>query len=296
MSRSRSRSRSRSKSPTSRALVKVEQTMPDVDSVMIKSYLHSLHETNAARSDRIDCKIYISNLPPTTILREFLDTISAAMRGQKMLVQEGDPIRSAWQGKENTYIFIEFFNVEEANNCLLFNGMTYKNQEFKVSRPKNYTGSQPMSSANLNSLFGNYAIRNFQRKGLESLGQVVIAPKKVDFPSCVLNLKGLIKDQKDLSNESEYQDLIEDIRIECENFGTVVSLKIPKPGTPGVGNAYVKFSEISEAKAARTALSAKRFSGHTVLARFHPEVMYDNDNFKETWELPAILPPTLGND
>jgi hypothetical protein len=264
--------------------------MPDVDSVMIKSYLHSLHESNAARSDRIDCKIYMSNLPPTTHLREFLETLSAAMRAQRMLIQENDPVRSAWQGKDNTYIFIEFFNVEEANNCLLFNGMTYKNQEFKVSRPKNYTGSQPMSSSNLNSLFGSYALRNFQRKALEALGQAVVAPKKVDLPSRVLNLKQLIKDTKELSNESEYLDLVQDIRIECENFGSVLSVKVPKPGSPGVGNAYVKFSELNEAKTARSALASKRFSGHFVMARFHPELMYDNDDFRETWELPALLP------
>mmetsp|Transcript_13713 Transcript_13713/g.25859 ORF Transcript_13713/g.25859 Transcript_13713/m.25859 type:complete len:293 (-) Transcript_13713:1163-2041(-) len=291
MSRSRSRSRSRSKSPYSRALVKTELEMPDVDSVMIKSYLHSLHETNAARSDRIDCKIYISNLPPETVLREFLETLTKAMRAQKMLIQDNDPVRSAWQGKDNTYIFIEFFNVEEANNCLLLNGMTYMNQEFKVSRPKNYTGSQPMSSTNLNSLFGSYAIRNFQRKALETLGNAPFTPKKVDFPSCVLNLKQLIKDTKELSNESEYLDLIEDIKIECEEFGSVVSIKVPKPGNPGVGNAYVRFSEVKEARAARSALSGKRFAGHFVHARFHPEVMYDNDDFRETWELPPLPPP-----
>jgi hypothetical protein len=144
--------------------------MPDVDSVMIKSYLHSLHESNPVRSDRIDCKIssnphysssddahsslhrrntrfspdssrevpldckiYVSNLP-LTHLQEFLETLSAAMRAQRMLIQENDPVRSAWQGKDNFYIFIELFNVEEANNCLLFNGMTYKNQEFKSAQ------------------------------------------------------------------------------------------------------------------------------------------------------------------
>jgi hypothetical protein len=103
----------------------------------------------------------------------------------------------------------------------------------------------------------------------------------------VLNLKQLIKDTKELSNESEYLDLVQDIRIECANFGSALSVKVAKPGGPGVGNAYIKLSEVHEAETARSALALRRFLGHFVLAWFHPEQMYDDEDFRETWELPA---------
>lgn len=297
-SSSRSYSRSRSRSPPrernngngSMALVRVNAPMPDPDSVLVKDFLYSLHESNAARSDQIDCKIYIDNLPKGTDSDEFLDLFTRAMQACGLISRPGSPIKSFWAPQDGRFIFIDFRSVEEANNSLTFQGTTYKGSELKVSRPKHYTGSQPTNSSSMTSLFGNYASKNTYKRALEDIARKPLpAVRRIDPPSNVIKLKNIISNLQDLENESEYLDIMEDIRIECSKYGTVLSVFLPKPGAPhGVGSAYVEFNSVEDAKEARRVLSSKRFGGRFVDIGFHPEPMYHEKDFREIWQLHAL--------
>jgi len=49
---------------------------------------------------------------------------------------------------------------------------------------------------------------------------------------------------------------MEDVKEECEKFGKVLSVKIPRPeagnaNVPGLGKIFVEYSSVDEAKAAR---------------------------------------------
>lgn len=297
-SSSRSYSRSRSRSPNrernngngSTALVRVNVPMPDPDSILVKDFLYNLHESNAARSDQIDCKIYIDNLPKGTHSDEFLDLFTRAMQSCGLITRPGTPIKSYWAPQDGRFIFIDFRSVEEANNSLTFQGTTYKNSELKVSRPKHYTGSQPTNSSSMTSLFGNYASKNTYKRALEDIARKPLPKvRKIDPPTNVLKLKNIITNLQDLENESEYLDIKEDIRLECAKYGLVLSITLPKPGSPnGVGSAYVEFNSVEDAKEARRALSSKRFGGRFVDIGFHPEPMYHEQDFREIWQLHAL--------
>ena len=58
---------------------------------------------------------------------------------------------------------------------------------------------------------------------------------------CLLNM--VMPDE--LTDEEEYEDILEDIREECSKFGSVKSIEIPRPvpgvEVPGCGKVFVEF-------------------------------------------------------
>ena len=62
-----------------------------------------------------------------------------------------------------------------------------------------------------------------------------------------------------MEDEDEFREIYEDIRDECNKYGRVMSVAIPrkdenKQDTAGMGNAYVEFYTIEESKEARRVL------------------------------------------
>uniref|UniRef100_A0AAV2L278 Serine/threonine-protein kinase Kist n=1 Tax=Knipowitschia caucasica TaxID=637954 RepID=A0AAV2L278_KNICA len=88
------------------------------------------------------------------------------------------------------------------------------------------------------------------------------------LPSPVLRLLNLIED-KHLHNEEEYEDILEDMKEECQKYGSVVSLLIPKEN-PGKGQVFVEYSSSSDAKEAQKLLTGRTFDGRFVVATFYP--------------------------
>jgi len=59
-----------------------------------------------------------------------------------------------------------------------------------------------------------------------------------------------------LEIDEEYTEIKEDVKDECNKYGKVMSLKIPRPGVGnafvyGVGKIFVEFDSVDSAKAAR---------------------------------------------
>jgi splicing factor U2AF subunit len=75
------------------------------------------------------------------------------------------------------------------------------------------------------------------------------------------------------------QEICEDVREECEKFGRVLELKIPRPsGTrqnPGVGKVFVKFEAQEGARAALQALAGRKFADRTVVTTYFGEEYFD---------------------
>jgi len=141
----------------------------------------------------------------------------------------------------------------------------------------------------MNCLFGNFAVKNAKKRSLEEVCAGSEKPvKKIDPPSRILCLRRIVKNS-DMQTESEYLDFIDDIRSECQKFGKIEGVAMPKPGEKGAGNAYIAYETVEEAMNARRSLGSKRFNGKFVEPSFHPEVMYLEKDFRETWELRALV-------
>jgi splicing factor U2AF 65 kDa subunit len=72
-------------------------------------------------------------------------------------------------------------------------------------------------------------------------------------------------------------EIRDDIQEECEKFGKILSLKIPRPvggsrQSAGVGKIFIKYETPDAAAKALRALAGRKFSDRTVVSTYFPEV------------------------
>lgn len=89
----------------------------------------------------------------------------------------------------------------------------------------------------------------------------------------------------ELLDDTEYQDIKEDVHSECSRHGTVTSVYIPRPlaaaashatsadaasgmEPKGVGRVYVQFVHADECEAALRAIAGRQFDGRTVICAY----------------------------
>ncbi|XP_058228605.1 splicing factor U2af large subunit B-like isoform X3 [Rhododendron vialii] len=80
----------------------------------------------------------------------------------------------------------------------------------------------------------------------------------------------------ELIDDEVYEDIIEDMRVECGKFGTLEKVVIPRPNpngepTPGLGKVFLEYVDIDGATKARQGLNGRKFDGNQVVAVFYPE-------------------------
>ncbi|CAG01598.1 unnamed protein product, partial [Tetraodon nigroviridis] len=110
---------------------------------------------------------------------------------------------------------------------------------------------------------------------LPSVRLSAVAPhiqELVLLPSPVLRLINLIDDDH-LNNDEEYEDIMDDMKEECQKYGSVVSLLIPREN-PGKGQVYVEYANSSDSKEAQRLLMGRTFDGKFVVATFYPLSAY----------------------
>ncbi|RXN35532.1 serine threonine- kinase Kist [Labeo rohita] len=81
-------------------------------------------------------------------------------------------------------------------------------------------------------------------------------------------------------------DIIEDMKEECQKYGTVVSLLIPKEN-PGKGQVFVEYANAGDSKEAQRLLTGRTFDGKFVVTTFYPLSAYKRDMLKSV--VSAIL-------
>ncbi|XP_032382335.1 serine/threonine-protein kinase Kist isoform X1 [Etheostoma spectabile] len=112
---------------------------------------------------------------------------------------------------------------------------------------------------------------------------IPFAPRIEDLvllPTPVLRLLNLIDDSH-LHNEEEYEDILEDMKEECQKYGSVVSLLIPKEN-PGKGQVFVEYANSSDSKQAQRLLTGRTFDGKFVVATFYPLSAYKRGYLYQT--------------
>ncbi|CAD5228030.1 unnamed protein product [Bursaphelenchus okinawaensis] len=86
---------------------------------------------------------------------------------------------------------------------------------------------------------------------------------------CLLNMVT----EDELSNDEEYEDILEDIKDECTKYGTVKSVEIPRPvsgvDVRGVGKVFVHFSDTAECQRAQAALTGRKFANRVVVTSYY---------------------------
>nr|XP_036585177.1 u2 snrnp auxilliary factor [Colletotrichum truncatum]KAF6795074.1 u2 snrnp auxilliary factor [Colletotrichum truncatum] len=95
----------------------------------------------------------------------------------------------------------------------------------------------------------------------------------------VLQLLNMVTPEELMDND-DYEEIKEDVEEECNKFGTVLDVKIPRPvggsrQSAGVGKIFVKFETKEAAKKALQALAGRKFADRTVVTTYFPEENFE---------------------
>ncbi|XP_015365591.1 PREDICTED: splicing factor U2AF 50 kDa subunit-like [Diuraphis noxia] len=101
-------------------------------------------------------------------------------------------------------------------------------------------------------------------------------------PTEVLCLLNMVTPDE-LKDEEEYEDILEDIREECNKYGVVRSLEIPRPiegiDVPGCGKVFIEFNAITDCQKAQQALAGRKFNNRVVVTSFMEPDKYHRREF-----------------
>jgi len=252
-------------------------------------------------------RLYICNLPTGIGLSEeqVCAFFNIACREAGCNTMDGDSIIGAWLSEERTsekqvrpdggkylYGFLEYRTVEETTRALALNGIMMQGLKVTVRRPSDYEPPRDQSgtalgqgqfkdmpagpNAGLNmAVFGNNNNIPEGQMGQSAVGGWVprnqAVPKEERPPSTALLLENMVT-AEELADDDQYADIVLDTQEECQNYGPVKALEIPRPApgaeVSGVGKVYVLFETKEACMAARDALHMRAFDGRTVFASF----------------------------
>ena len=105
-------------------------------------------------------------------------------------------------------------------------------------------------------------------------------PDYATIPSRVIMFINAVSPE-DLLDNSDYDEIIDDFRQKCSQYGTVLNVEIPRPNvemgtyTDEVGKIFVKFSSVKTAKIARYNLSGLKYNNRLIVGSFYPENYFD---------------------
>ena len=139
-------------------------------------------------------------------------------------------------------------------------------KSLKVRRPKTYQGLMTMGNDNLlSNTVGSVLINGIMNAPLKG--------EKNTFCTKVLFFK----------------EISEDIKLECEKYGKVNEIFMPRKDVEendvaGMGNAYVLFDSVDDAKNARRNLCCRRFNDRLVRIIYCEEEKFDKKNCEDNEE------------
>ncbi|DBB00532.1 TPA: hypothetical protein ACH3X3_002231 [Trebouxia sp. C0006] len=96
---------------------------------------YQMANPDASRPPR---RIYVGGLPAGTTEAALRQFINEVMIRTGAVASAGFPISNCKVYSDKNYAFLEFRSVEEASNCMAFDGMVFNNTYLRIRRPNNY--------------------------------------------------------------------------------------------------------------------------------------------------------------
>jgi len=122
-------------------------------------------------------------------------------------------------------------------------------------------------------------------KGYPAMGTTVpvAAPTSMNFFSSqptTLELSNVLLflnmvTPEELEDDDEFEDILLDIKEECEKYGEILDLKVPRfrdgVDMSHVGKIFIRFKSQEQSTAALRSIAGRKFADRTVLGSYFPE-------------------------
>jgi len=228
-----------------------------------------------AEQEKINRELFVGNTTPEMteqMLREFLGN---AMEQVGLNGVTGNPITSCRvSGK---FAFVELRTPQEAANALNLNNIPFMGAQLRVGRPSKWSGP-PDNHGNWEDVLAKYMSGELQ-VGNTAPGTGAAAMNTGTVKSTrVVELQNMLTND-DLANEEEYNDILEDTKEECGQYGQLLNIHIPKTGEPGVTKIFLEYASTDDSSKAIKGLEGRTFDGRRVQATFFDEAKFMNKEF-----------------
>ncbi|XP_071733903.1 splicing factor U2af large subunit A isoform X1 [Rutidosis leptorrhynchoides] len=216
-------------------------------------------------------RIFVGGVPyyfTDAQVRELLESFGA-LRGF-------DLVKDRETGNSKGYAFCVYQDISVTDiACAALNGIKMGDKTLTVRRA-NQGQTQPKPEQESVLLHAQQQIA-LQRLMLQP--PVAMGPP----PTKVVSLTQVVTEEE-LVNDEDYQDILEDMKLECEKFGSLVNVVIPRPnpnGEPvaGVGKVFLEYADTESSSKARAGLNGRKFGGNQVVATFYPEDKFSQGEY-----------------
>lgn len=167
------------------------------------------------------------------------------------------------------YCFFEYVNHELTDIAIAgLNGMQLGDKKLVVQRAS--VGAKVLGGPDgLIQLGMPITIPGLQLEGIASNPTEVL---------CLMNMVTV----DELQDDEEYEGIMEDVREECNKYGSVVAVEIPRPvadvEVPGCGKIFVQFQTPEDCQGAASKLAGRKFANRVVVTSyFDLEKFYQKD-------------------
>jgi len=258
-------------------------------------------------------KLYVGNLPTDLGLTEkmLVQFFTACLKGLGLMTDI--PIMSAWINGDQTFAFLEFRSVQDATLALsLCDGLTLGGRQLRFGRPVDYKlpakhllcytvgGQEPVGDAEVpytmpkvkedTPAFTLAKALMRQETGEDPTGnpQLILAPPKRKDQSRVLLLENCVTESMILKNE-DYLDIIEDIKEECDQWGKLLQIVVPRRGQDACGfnRVFLRFEKQSGADRCKLKANGREFAdSEAVKVHYFSEVHFKSGE----WDAEPLKP------
>ncbi|KAK4386624.1 Splicing factor U2af large subunit A [Sesamum angolense] len=109
-------------------------------------------------------------------------------------------------------------------------------------------------------------------------GGAIESVVNVEIPTKILCLTEVVT-VDELMDDGEYEEILEDMREECQKFGELIDVVIPRPSPnatqgEGIGKVFLEYADSAGCTKAKSALSGRKFGGNAVTPFYYPEDKY----------------------
>lgn len=143
------------------------------------------------------------------------------------------------------------------------------------------TGVLDIANAALKAAFGSSDITVTSPSYITNTNGSDEAPAPVILKSRIIVLLNLVTD-KDLATNEEYEILMDEVKDECEKFGTLISMKIPRSMDRYVETAvkkiFLKYATMNDAINAERELTGRQFGNSIIQVTYFNEDDYASEN------------------
>lgn len=239
----------------------------------------------SSAEEKVNRELFIGNTTPEMTELMLKDFLGKAMEQVGLSSAPGNPITACRvSGK---FAFIELRSQEEAAKALNLNNIPYLGAQLRVGRPSKYTGAVTQHG-NWEDILAKYMSGELQLPAAGGAPAAVAPPSAaIALPppelqvaqTTIVEIKSMLT-AADFESSDEYEEILEDTKDECSQFGVLKSVVIPKSG-PGFTKVFLEYNNVDEAAKAINGLAGRTFDGRRVAATYFDVTKFANEDYSD---------------